>query len=335
LTVKLGNVPAHTRLEWVNLSSNPAATFNKDTAVSARVDGHDPATQQGVFALDAAQLQELDVKAGDVLAVRLVNARGRVSKTLNISVDATPPAEDLFAAMRRTMDAARILSDATTSGLTTVAPEKEARAPHLLASRIRLATWSPEQRAAALLVHAQWFTLQDALGGPRGEGPLTRAQLMNAAASPALAEELRKAIGLLARSRSVFSRAETVQAGDGFQQKDGKLYLSDLMAISKAAVTLHAPLAVEPGSSVMVVNKRTQQSNLAVSGTLQSTPVLNMGWPEGALRNGDQLEFRIVDHNGVEGEPLTVTYSARAKNGIAPQVRGPLGVRLGNVADET
>jgi hypothetical protein len=78
--IELGNVEVGTKMELVNLSANPGATFDKKNTITLEVTGRDAKERTASLYIPQKQMDELGLKPGDMYALRAVDNAGNASE---------------------------------------------------------------------------------------------------------------------------------------------------------------------------------------------------------------------------------------------------------------
>ncbi|MBI5493859.1 MAG: hypothetical protein HY904_02465 [Deltaproteobacteria bacterium] len=324
LYLELGNVEMGTRLEVVNLSKDPGASFGRDK-LTLDFTGRDVGNRQAAVYLTTEQMEQMGIKPGDVLGLRAVDQAGNASGVINVEVQANEWAnghvvENGNWSNQRGASVSMLDGEGTRKNVIAKAVN-DARPPLLTESRIRVAAWSDADRATAGVLYNNYDKLAAALG-KTGEPPLTRDTLKQLAQNTTLPQDVRDAASALVSNKLLFANAE-IAAGVGSQ--DGILGRVDLKALVDNPFTLVAPGALEPGAMVRVQNQRTGET-FEVRRDLNSGSTLAVGLKN--LQNGDPLVVTPIDNNGVQGQQVEVVFSNANKKGVAPKLKGGLSVRL-------
>jgi hypothetical protein len=78
--IELNNVEIGTKLEFINLSANPGAEFDKKSTISLEVTGRDPKTRTAAVFIPQKDMEKLGLKPGDMYALRAVDNAGNASE---------------------------------------------------------------------------------------------------------------------------------------------------------------------------------------------------------------------------------------------------------------
>ncbi|MEW5854100.1 MAG: hypothetical protein AB2A00_35320 [Myxococcota bacterium] len=324
--IEMQNVELGTSFEIINLSKNPAASFDtKADVAKLDITGRDINNRVASIYLTAERMAELGIQPGDVYQIRAVDPKG------NTSVPVTSEFEPNDWVNGRINEAGTFTPGTSFNALDGEAVRKnllmksvnDTREPQVLEEKLILVTddrFDESDKELMQVVNQNWATLKQVAGKDsfKIEDFKTLSENAN------LPAPLREVLGEIAADPELFSSLESAYTG----QKDGIFGAPDVGAVLNfnRSVTLTGLGAMEPRSTVTVQNQRTGQTYNATIGDDRQLR-LNVG----DLRDGDPLILTPRDNEGVTGKQVELVYSSRCKDGKAPKLTGGLGVRLPGV----
>lgn len=325
--LELHNVEPGTTIQMVNVSKRPDASFdNKDDIVELKLTGRDVQNRQASIYLTEAQMDAIDLKAGDQYRLRVVDAAGNSSEVVSAELEpddwGNRRVRDLNADGRwevRRGTSERMLDGEGARKNVIIKAVNDGRAPLLLEDKLAFdhVHYSDEDRAVAK-------TLEDNVGAIKaalGKDTFTRDEIKANAGNDALSPEVRAAFEKLATDPKMYERFDKAITVDGVLGNADFHWVAKMQSL----VVLGAELAIEPHSRVRVQNARTGEVFEAQVGADQK---LKVNIPN--AMDGDTVLVTPFDNESHEGKTLEFRLSAGCDKGYAPKL-DILGARLGGV----
>ena len=351
VVIELGQIEVGTRIEVISLSDNPQAEFSelcKGEVFELPLTGYDVGNRRGSVALNAEQMKEKGIVAGERLMLRQVDKDGNASEAVHVFLDPNGWANQTLnepvqgggtqQVRGRQIDVAvgvinlqgnpnpgktdRVLGKATVDqsapklveGNVSVVSDQLSKAEHdLLKGYVG---------AMPVLVGAGNYTLDqikqtlDANAGPWSAHPTYKAPY----------DVLR---AVLADSARLVQFTSALGAGSGAAPTAANVIdwaqASALAALATepTATFIKLDKALEPGVTVSVQNSRTGEAVSIGQGAEARSSALVLR----DVRNGDPLILTYRDQAGNPGAPYGFRYDPASKDGKAKS--NPLDIRLG------
>lgn len=324
--IELRNVEPGTKIQLINLSKKPDGSFeDEDAIVELKLTGRDVRGRQAAFYLTDAQMEAIDLKPGDILRLRAVDAAGNTSAEVTNELE---PDDWGNQNVRDVENGSWVTSRGTTESMldgegvrknVIIKTVNDGRAPLLLEDKLSFAhvSFSADEKAQLKTLTDNWNDISAKIGG----GAWTQQQCKEHAANADLPDAVRKAFGAIAKSDDLFARLDKINT------QDKLVGHSDFTRAQnhQRVVVLEADLAIEPNSRVRVHNARLGKATDAQVGADQK---LRIALPD--YLDGDTVLVTPFDNENHEGKTLEFLMSADCDRGIAPKL-DVLGARLPGV----
>lgn len=325
---ELHNVEAGTKIQLINISKNPEASFDKkEDIVELPLTGRDVQNRQAAVYLTQEQLDKIDLKGGDIYRLRVVDAAGNASESVLNELEPDDWGNRRLQDLTPNGNAWEVRNATTESMLDGEGARKniiiktinDGRAPILTESKLAFdhVAYSDEDRAVAKTLEAA----NDAIKAALGKDVFNKDEIKANATNDALSPEVRAAFEKLSKDPEMFERFDKAIT------KDGAIGIQDFHWVGKmqTLAVLEADLAIEPRSRVRVFNARSGDTFEATVGDDQR---LKLNIPHAV--DGDTLLVTPFDNENHEGKTLEFRLSASCEKGYAPKL-DILGARLGGV----
>jgi hypothetical protein len=327
--IQFGNVEAGTKIQMLNLSAKPNASWsNPQDVVELHLTGRDVANRQASAYLKHEDMERLDLKAGHQVQFRAVDEAGNASDVATTQVQATgwqngrvrEREGDRFVenqgAQFNMLD-----GDEGRQIPVTVKTVIDTSAPIAVKDNVSIRTderFLPADVQLAAELNNQWGNLQRLAGNKASFNHEDFTQLSQQTSLP---ESTRRALTDIANSPELFKKIDVAAQGGDLSKADGIIAQVDVSTVAswRRNVTMHFSEALEPRATVNIQNQRT---GAQVSGTMPDTRQLDVALPD--PQNGDPLYITFTDANGVPGKPFMVTYNADTQSGVGPPPRMPV-----------
>jgi len=331
--IELGNVEMGTTIQMINMSKTPDAQWgDKNNVVELKLTGRDVVNRQAAAYLTADQMEQLDLKPGDMLQLRAMDEEGNASTAVTAELEPNDWANGL---VRENVNNTNVdthgaqfsMLDGDDARKNIVAKAiNDTRPPMMLDERLTLVAderFNSADVALAATLFNNWNVVKTTLG----KDGCTREDLKVILDKADLPQPLRDAAKALYADKELFTRFETGYHNDP-TKADGILGTPDLEVIRnfKRSVSLVADMAIEPRATVWVQNQRTGEAFQAQVGDDRKLK-LNVG----DVKDGDPLLIRPTDNEGQVGKMVELVFSSKFKDGKAPKLQGGLNVRLPGV----
>jgi hypothetical protein len=181
--IELGNVEEGTRFEMINLSAKPDASFDCDR-VALPITGEDVASRTAAAYLGADQMAQLNLKPGDYVQIRAVDAAGNASQPAQAQIAASGWGTNWISTGAPTMSRGSVMAmlDGESQRKNVTALEStDTRAPVMLMDRLALAPnsdGSVSLRAALAAEPGARITVQNQSTGSTYSGTVTPGRLL-------------------------------------------------------------------------------------------------------------------------------------------------------------
>lgn len=325
--IELGNVEMDVTVEVINKSKNPKATFDAN-ALQLTLTGADPHQRRASVYLTVEQMNQLDIKPGDILDLRVKDAAGNASVPVRIEVEPDDWAnrtvrdvENNAWVNRRGAQITGALDGVETYKNFIAKAVADDRPPVLLMDDVQLTThqFNEKERDVARAFIDNIEPLKQKLG----KDWFVREELDTLISDEALPEALRTAAKRLKDTEGLFEKIEMAPGNNGWI--DGRIGVPDLQPVAegKPLVVLEGVEAIEPRSRVRVFNNRTGETFETNVGDDQKLK-LTLG---DKVANGDRLLIQPFDNEGNAGQEIKVVYSDCSPNGKA-EVQSSLNLRI-------
>ena len=323
--IELHDVEPAAKVEIINLSRNPRASFKSDKDVQElTITGRDLGERQAAIYLSDEQMQELDLKAGDRFALRLVDGAGNPSDQVLSQIDHQKWAgrdEFVFVGRQRLGRGSRLnLLDGESQrkpvvGVTVGDGRGAVVFDDDLSLRCDVRALPPVLASACMTLSQRFDELKRAAGNPQKLEPKHLEKLCDDERTPLLVRQAAGALVKVGLQLEVVNDAGTITA-------------ESLAAVArrKSKVSLRGPKVAELNVTFNVENQRTGERFEGTTGTSGSIELPMIG-----VMDGDRLMVRSYDSNGHNGPPIEMVFSSSAEHGRAPVVDSILGARLPGV----
>jgi hypothetical protein len=324
--IELSNVEGGNTYELVNLSRNPAASFDGGDIVELTPTGRDLAGRRASIYLTADQMTKLDLKAGDLYLLRAKDAAGNVSSQVRGELEpddwATRQVQDVengswvtrrgnqFSMLDGENERKNIIARVVNDGRPPVVLEKN------LTIETRTFCGSDQ------LLAKDYLAVTSELTKHFGKDHLGRDEAKTFAADARCSPALKSVLERLADG-ATFDKLDDAAWANG---RDGIVGVPDMQAASAdVRVMLVLNKSMEPGATMHLQNQRTGETFRGTVGDDgRCTVVLSN------MASGDPLILQPTDHENHAGKELRLTYAPSFSGGKAP-VLSPLQGRLGGV----
>jgi hypothetical protein len=326
--IQFGNVEAGTRIQMLNLSAKPDASWdNPEDVVELPLTGGDVQNRQAAAYLPHEAMEKLNISAGHMLQFRAIDEQNNVSQVATAEVAPNNWAngrvrEKQGDAFVETQGAQISVLDGGPDGKFVPILAKtvvDTSAPIAVKDRFAIKVddrFTPQEAQLGQTLYGSWNTFVAYSGGKQN---LTRDDFAKLATDTRLPDNTKAALRDLCDKPGLFDRVDTAyQPGTA---KDGLVGMYDLSALAnfRRSVTLSADAGVEPRAQVSVQNQRTGATQTGTVGDNRQVAVRIDD-----VQDGDPLVITVTDHDGVRGKPFMVSFDDEASNGIAPPPRMPV-----------
>ncbi|MBI4821595.1 MAG: hypothetical protein HY791_35365 [Deltaproteobacteria bacterium] len=319
--IELGNIEAPKdgkfRIQFISLGDDAAASFaKKDAVFELPVVGYDVANRRATIALNAEQMKEKGVVAGEELVLRQADAQGNVSDGIYVRLDPTGWAnqninEPVASGGFQNVRGANIDINTGVTGLPGAAEQgklervlgkatRDVTAPKLIRDNVAASTtvFSKEQVA-------KLSAFVDACMQQFGWINVTKDYLVQLSGQTNWPQPARDAAKALAEDSGLFEKLETTFAG-----KTGGTFNAQQLEFAKTGDRVTQVVfdkALPPGAQISVQNSRTGE-------------VKNLSLPEphGQAISDEQRRASVLFTKATDGDPFVVTYRDGAGNSGTP-----------------
>jgi hypothetical protein len=327
--VQFANVEAGTKIQMLNLSEKPNASWNNPAdVVEIPLTGRDVANRQASAYLKHEDMERLALKAGHMVQFRAVDEAGNASDIVTSQVQGSgwqngkvrEREGDQFVE-NQGAQFTMLDGDQGRQIPVTVKTVIDTTAPKMVKDNITIKTderFQPRDQQLANELNSQFGNLSRLAGNKTSFNVEDIKQL---AQQTSLPESTRRFLGELASEPELFKKIDVAWQGGDPNAADGQIAQQDFQTVAnwRRSVTMRFSEALEPGATVTIQNQR---SGAATSGTMPQTRTLDVGLPD--AQNGDPLYVTFQDSNRVTGKPFMVTYNADSQTGVAPPPRMPV-----------
>ncbi|MFH1809635.1 MAG: hypothetical protein ABIJ09_12890 [Pseudomonadota bacterium] len=332
---EFNNVELGTKLQFINLSAKPDASFDtKADVLSLELTGRDVHNRTASVYLNMEQMEKLGLKPGDILQVRAMDQAGNASGHITIELEPDDWANGM---VRENIDGNRVdTRGGQLSALDGEAARKnivakavnDTRPPLVLEKGLKLVEdnrFSDEDKKLSQSLGNAWNLIKQ----HTGKDSFTRDDLKLIIDNTNIPQDARDAATALAKNPELFTRFETAYHRDP-AKADGILAVQDIQTINAflRSVSLVAENAIEPRTSLHVHNMRSNES-FTVQVSDDRTINLNLK----NVQIGDPIIIVPTDNEGVQGQRIELVFSTAdgCTDGKAPKLQGGLSVRLPGV----
>lgn len=327
--VQFTNVEAGTKIQMLNLSSKPNASWdNPADIIEIKLTGRDVANRQASVYLRHEDMEQMDLKAGHQVQFRAVDEAGNASDVVTTQV--APQGWQTGRVREREGDRFVENQGAQYNMLdgeegrqipVTVKTVIDTSAPIAVKDNVSIRTderFKPADQALANELYQQFGNFTR-FSNNKPNLSLEDFNLLKDNTN--LPEQTRRAITDLINNPELFKKMDVAAAGGDQKQADGLIGQQDAYAVVnwRRNVTMHFSEALEPRATVTIQNQRTGQT---ASGSMPDTRKLDVALPD--PQNGDPLYISFTDANGVPGKPFMVTYNQDSSTGVGPPPRMPV-----------
>lgn len=331
--IELGNVEMGTTIQMLNMSKAPDAQWgDKNSVVELKLTGRDVVNRQAGIYLTADQMEQLDLKPGDMLQLRAMDEEGNASAPVTTELE---PDDYRNGLVRENVNNTNVdtagaqfsMIDGENTRKNVVAKAvNDTRPPMMLEDRLTLIAderFNDTEKNLGAALFNNWNAVKTTLG----KDGCTREDLKVIMDKADLPQLLRDAAKALYSDKELFTKFECAYHND-LTKADGVLGTPDLEVIRNfmRTVSLVADMAIEPRATVWVQNQRSGETFQCQVGDDRKLKL-----KVGDVKDGDPLLIRPTDNEGQVGKMVELVFSGRFKDGKAPKLQGGLNVRLPGV----
>ncbi|MBI2377200.1 MAG: hypothetical protein HYV07_24585 [Deltaproteobacteria bacterium] len=320
--IELGNIEAPKdgkfRLQFVSLGDNAAASFSDKSAVfELPVVGYDVQNRRATIALNAEQMKEKGVVAGEELVLRQADSNGNVSDGIYVRLDPAGWAnqnlsEPLGNGSFQNVRGANIDINTGITGLP--GADEQGKMERVLGKATRDVTAPKILRenvsASSVLFDkselAKMTALVDACQQQFGWINITPDYLLQLAAQTNWSEPARAAAKAFGEDKALFEKLDTALNGKATGQFNGQL-LAFVKEGGDRLTRITLDKALPPGTQISVQNSRT--------GEVKN---VNLPEPSGQVLTDEHRRTSVIFTKAADGDPMVLTYRDGAGNSGAP-----------------